>query len=75
MKASDDAFNTRVLDRRSLRYASDLTVHMVGQDAMDSDAYRRDLERILTAFPDLRYENDPYRLIIGEGDWTAASRR
>jgi predicted ester cyclase len=72
MKASDDAFNARILDGRSLRYAADLLVHMGGQEPMGSDAYRRDLEWILTAFPDLRYHNDPYKLILGEGEWTCA---
>ena len=72
MKQSDDAFNARILDGRSLKYAPDLVVHAVGQDAMDSDAYRRDIAWILTAFPDLRYQNDPYKLIIGEGDWTCS---
>jgi hypothetical protein len=72
MKASDDAFNARILDGRSLRYAPDLRVQMVGDEPMGSDAYRRDFEWILTAFPDLRYHNDPYKLIIGEGDWTCS---
>jgi ketosteroid isomerase-like protein len=72
MKASDDAFNARILDGISLRYAANLIVQMVGEDPMDSDAYRRDVGWILTAFPDLRYGNDPYKLIIGEGDWTCS---
>ena len=47
MRASDDAFNSRILDGRSLRYAPDLEVHIVGDAPLDSDAYRRNLERVL----------------------------
>lgn len=70
MKESDDAFNARKLDARSLGYADDLLAHIVGQDPMDLATYLRDQQRILTAFPDLRVHNDPYRAIVGEGDWT-----
>jgi predicted ester cyclase len=72
MKASDDAFNERILDGSSLRYAPNMLVHMVGEEPMGPDAYRRDLAWILTAFPDLRFHNEPYELIIGEGDWTCS---
>jgi len=71
MKESDDAFNARKLDARSLGYADDLVAHIVGGDPMDLAGYLQDVQRILTAFPDLHVHNEPYHAILGEGDSTS----
>lgn len=75
MKESDDALNAGNLNVASLHYAEDVTVYGAGEAPMSAAAYLRDTERIRTAFPDLHFYNDPYRVIVAEGDWTGTVAR
>ncbi len=75
MKESDDALNVRKLNAADLHFADGITVYGAGEKPMGADAYLQDTQRILAAFPDLRFHTDPYRVIVGEGDWTGTVAR
>ena len=75
MKAFHDAINARKLGRADLPFAPDAVVYGAADEPIGFDAYLADAERILAAFPDLRVHNDPYRVIVAEGDWTGTVSR
>jgi predicted ester cyclase len=75
MKESDDALNAGTFNAQDLHFAEGITVYGSSEAPTGADAYLRDTERVREAFPDLHLYNDPYRVVVAEGDWTGTVAR
>ena len=71
MKKSDDALNNGTFTLEGLKLSSTAKIYGLSDQPMKPQEYLNWLERMKTAFPNLRLENQPYRQSIGQGDWTA----
>lgn len=71
LKKTDDAINSGHLDADSLNLSPNVTIYGLNDEGLDLQGYLDTLSDIKKAFPDLRYENEPYRQVIAQGDWTA----
>jgi hypothetical protein len=71
MKKGDDAFNSRDWDAVKAVYHPKLVAYITGNanPIYGWVAYKSALERILSTFPDMHVQNDPYHVQFGIGDW------
>lgn len=77
MKTLDDAWNAQDWDTFSKRHAEDVVVNWPGQahSTKGIDAHRKEGEYFFKAFPDNHVENNPYRVLFGQGEWTCSIAR
>lgn len=68
---ADTAMNENNLNIESLQLAPTAEIFGLSDSPLDPQGYIEWLQNMKTAFPDLHLENQPYRQIIGQGDWTA----
>ena len=71
MKKGDDAFNDHDFEAMHAVHHPDMVAHIVGSEESirGADAHRAAMEGMISAFPDVHVENDPYPLQFGQGDW------
>ena len=68
MKTLDDAWNNQDWDTFSNRHTENVIVihaHVI-------DAHRREGIQMFKTFPDNHVENNPYRVLFGQNDWTCS---
>lgn len=68
---ADDAINHGEITIEALNLHPDALIYGLTDVPLNATGYVNWLGQMKTAFSDLRVENQPYRQIIGEGDWTA----
>ena len=73
MKTLDDAWNSQDWDIFIERHANDVIVRWPDQPpTLGIDAHKTEGEYFFKAFPDNHIENDPYKVIFGQGNWTCS---
>jgi predicted ester cyclase len=73
MKTLDDAWNSQDWDIFIERHANDVIVRWPDQPpTLGIDAHKIEGEYFFKAFPDNHIENDPYKVIFGQGNWTCS---
>ena len=73
MKTLDDAWNSQDWDTFSKRHTGDVVVRWPGQPPTNGiDAHKKEGEYFFKAFPDNHVENNPYKILFGQGDWTCS---
>lgn len=68
---ADEALNHGNLTIESLHLGPEALIYGLTDVPMNATGYLEWLADMKGAFSDLRLENQPYRQIIGQGDWTA----
>jgi predicted ester cyclase len=73
MKTLDDAWNSQDWDTFSKRHTDDVVVRWPGQPPTNGiDAHKKEGEYFFKAFPDNHVENNPYKTLFGQRDWTCS---
>jgi len=73
MKTLDDAWNAQDWETFSQRHTDDVIVRWPNKQPTEGiDAHRREAEYFFRSFPDNHIENDPYKVLIAQGDWTCS---
>jgi len=74
MKTLDDAWNNQDWDTFSKRHTEDVIVRWPGQSepTRGMDAHRREGIQMFKTFPDNHVENNPYRVLFGQNEWTCS---
>jgi predicted ester cyclase len=74
MKTLDDAWNSQDWDTFSQRHIDDVIVRWPGRSepTRGLDAHRKEGVEMFKIFPDNHVENNPYRVLFGQGDWTCS---
>jgi len=76
MQTLDDAWNSQDLDTFAKRHRDDVVVRWPGQpETRGVQAHRQEAIDFYRAFPDQRVGNRPYKMLIGQGDWTCSVAR
>ena len=73
MKSLDDAWNAQDWETFSQRHMDDVIVRWPNKQPTEGmDAHRMEAEYFFRSFPDNHIENDPYKVLIAQGDWTCS---
>ena len=73
MKTLDDAWNAQDWETFSQRHMDDVIVRWPNKQPTEGiDAHRMEAEYFFRSFPDNHIENDPYKVLIAQGDWTCS---
>jgi predicted ester cyclase len=73
MKTLDDAWNSQDWDIFIERHADDVIVRWPDQPpTIGVDEHKIEGEYFFKAFPDNHIENDPYKVIFGQENWTCS---
>ena len=73
MKSLDDAWNAQDWETFSQRHMDDVIVRWPNKQPTEGiDAHRMEAEYCFRSFPDNHIENDPYKVLIAQGDWTCS---
>jgi predicted ester cyclase len=74
MKTLDDAWNSQDWDTFSKLHTEDVIVRRPGQTepTRGLNAHRSEGIEMFKIFPDNHVENDPYKVLFGQGDWTCS---
>jgi hypothetical protein len=77
MKKGDDAFNSRDEAGMTAIHHPDMVAHVTGspEAIIGSQAHSAMIEQMISIFPDVHVDNDPYPLQFGSGDWTTVITR
>jgi predicted ester cyclase len=72
MKTLDDAWNTQDWTTFNKRHSEHVAVYWPGQSEPTRERRNHEAEakEFFNAFPDNRVENDPYKIMFGQGDHT-----
>ncbi|MGO4339670.1 ester cyclase [Labrys sp. KB_33_2] len=73
-REGDSAFNARNYHRfLDEMHTDNVKVFQLGVGVTTGrQPHRQEIEKIITAFPDMRVHNDPYDVEFGQGQWTVA---
>jgi hypothetical protein len=74
MKSLDDAWNSQVWDTFNKRHHEEVTEYWLGQPepTRRQHSHKEGAEQFFKTFPDIHVGNDPYKVLIGDGDWTCS---
>ena len=73
MKTLDDAWNTQDWQTFRQRHTDDVIVRWPNKQPTEGiEAHRREAEYFFRSFPDNHIDNDPYKVLIAQGDWTCS---
>ena len=74
MKTLDDAWNNQDWDTFSHRHTEEVVVRWPSQSepTRGLDAHRNEGVQMFEIFPDNRVQNNPYKVLFGQGDWTCS---
>jgi ketosteroid isomerase-like protein len=71
MKRGDDAFNSRDYAAMDAVHHPDMVAHMTAaaEPIYGRSAHAQAMQQLMSVFPDIHVENDPYPTQFGSGDW------
>ena len=74
MKTLDDAWNSQDWDTFSKRHAETAEIYWPGktQPTRGKENHKNESIEFFKAFPDNHIDNDPYKILFGQGDWTCS---
>ena len=73
MQTLDDAWNAQDLDTFARRHRDDVVVRWPGQpETRGVEAHRQEAIDFYRTFPDQHVGNRPYKMLIGQGEWTCS---
>jgi SnoaL-like polyketide cyclase. len=74
MKTLDDAWNSQEWETFNKRHHEEVAVYWPGQPepTRGQRSHQEEAEQFFKTFPDNHVGNDPYKVLIGEGDWTCS---
>jgi ketosteroid isomerase-like protein len=73
MKTLDDAWNSQDWETFSERYTDDVIVRWPSQPpTIGIEEHKIEAEYFFKAFPDNHIENNPYKILFGQGVWTCS---
>ena len=73
MKTLDDAWNTHDWKTFNERHADDVIIRWLGQPpTLGIEADQKEGEYFFKAFHDNHIENNPYKILFGQADWTCS---
>jgi predicted ester cyclase len=74
MKTLDDAWNSQDWNTFNNRHAEEVAVYWPGQPEPTRGRSNHKSESIefFKTFPDNHIENDPYKVLFGQGEWTCS---
>jgi predicted ester cyclase len=74
MKTLDDAWNSQDWDTFSKRHTNDVIVRWPGQSepTRGLETHKKEGIEMFKIFPDNHVENNPYKVLFGQGDWTCS---
>ena len=74
MKTLDDAWNSQDWDTFSKRHTNDVIVRWPGQSepTRGLEIHKKEGIEMFKIFPDNHVENNPYKVLFGQGDWTCS---
>jgi ketosteroid isomerase-like protein len=77
MKTLDDAWNTQDWDTFDSRHAENVVVYWPGQPEPTRGglAHRAESIEFFKTYPDNHIDNDPYKVLFGQGEWTCSVAR
>ena len=77
MQTLDDAWNNQDWDTFSKRHSHDTAVYWPGQPEPTRGVQNHKSESVefFNTFPDNHIDNQPYKVLIGQGDWTCSVAR
>lgn len=77
MKTLDDAWNNQDWNTFTKRHSENVAVYWPGQPDPTKGRHDHKAESIefFKTFPDNHLDNDPYRVLFGQGDWTCSIAR
>lgn len=73
MKQVDAAINEGDLSAATLKLAPHAQIYGLTDAPLDPQGYIKWVTDFKTAFPDFMIDNQPYRQIVSQGDWTATA--
>lgn len=73
MKTLDDAWNAQDWKTFNERHADDVIIRWpVQPPTLGIESHQKEGEYFFKAFPDNHIENNPYKILFGQGDWTCS---
>jgi ketosteroid isomerase-like protein len=77
MKTLDDAWNAQDWDTFDSRHAENVAVYWPGQPepTRGGPAHRAEAIEFFKTYPDNHIDNDPYKVLFGQGEWTCSVAR
>jgi predicted ester cyclase len=77
MKTLDDAWNAQDWDTFDSRHAENVAVYWPGQPepTRGGPAHRTEAIEFFKTYPDNHIDNDPYKVLFGQGEWTCSVAR
>ncbi len=74
MKTLDDAWNSLDWEIFKKRHAENVAVYWPGQPepTRGSEAHQKEAVEFFKTFPDNHVENNPYKILFGQGEWTCS---
>lgn len=69
----DDSLNNGNFTLQSLNLSPDALVYGLTDTPLGAQQYVKWLQEMKEASTDLRFENQPYRAVVAQGDWTATA--
>jgi predicted ester cyclase len=74
MKTLDDAWNSQDWDTFSKRHAETAEIYWPGkpQPTRGKKDHKDESMEFFKAFPDNHIDNDPYKILFGQADWTCS---
>ena len=77
MKTLDDAWNAQDWDTFDSRHAENVAVYWPGQPepTRGGPAHRAESIEFFKTYPDNHIDNDPYKVLFGQGEWTCSVAR
>jgi ketosteroid isomerase-like protein len=77
MKTLDDAWNAQDWDTFDSRHAKNVAVYWPGQPepTRGGPAHRAESIEFFKTYPDNHIDNDPYKVLFGQGEWTCSVAR
>jgi len=77
MKTLDDSWNTQDWDTFNKRHTDSVAVYWPGQPDPTRGKHDHNAEAVefFKTFPDNHIENDPYKVLFGQDDWTCSIAR
>ena len=74
MKTLDDSWNSQDWDTFSKRHTEDVIVRWPGQTepTRGLNAHRNEGVEMFKRFPDNHVQNNPYKVLFGQGEWTCS---
>jgi hypothetical protein len=72
MKTLDDAWNSQEWDAFNKRHSGEFAVYWQGrpEPTKGRSNHKDESVEFFKTFPDNRNDNDPWRVLFGQGDWT-----